>query len=150
MGIDVSRAFDHTCGVACLRSPWSFTDLTNQVFRAVDPRRRMPLRFEGLPLKIVDDLWANKANFEQARLQVEASSLGAVPGRRRRCAKEVFKAVNPSRSMPLRFEDLPLEIVKDLWATKASFDEARCQVATAALGVVPRRKRRRAADKTPW
>ena len=34
-----------------------FTDLTNQVFRAVDPRRRMPLRFEDLPLKIVDDLW---------------------------------------------------------------------------------------------
>ena len=65
-----------------------FTDLTNQVFRAVDPRRRMPLRFEGLPLKIVDDLWANKANFEQARLQVEASSLGAVPGRRRRRVKE--------------------------------------------------------------
>ena len=88
MGIDVSRAFGHTCSVACLRSPWSFTDLTNQVFRAVDPRRRMPLRFEVLPLKIVDDLWATKANFDQARLQVEASSLGAVPGRRRRRAKE--------------------------------------------------------------
>ena len=63
---------------------------------------------------------------------------------------EVFKAVDPSRRVPLRFEDLPLEIVADLWATKAGFDEARCQVATAALGVVPRRKRRRATDKTPW
>ena len=67
------------------------------------------MKFEVLPLEIVWGLWSTKQNFEK----------GKIPG-------GVSFAWRGPRRNPL------------VWVHRKSFDQARCQVASASLGEAPR------------
>ncbi|CAE7247092.1 unnamed protein product [Symbiodinium sp. CCMP2456] len=63
---------------------------------------------------------------------------------------EVFTSFSSEHRIDLRYADLPLALLHQLWETKESFDEARRAQAALAADASGHSLRKRKAEKTPW
>ena len=60
-----------------------------------------------------------------------------------------FSPFDASHRVPLKFSDIPQDIIWNLWETKSEFDSLKTE-AKFMQGEVSRRKRKRNEDKTHW
>ena len=61
-----------------------------------------------------------------------------------------FSPFDASRLIPLKFSDIPQDIIWLLWETKTEFDSMKTEAKFMQGEVSRRRKRKRHEDKTPW
>ena len=63
---------------------------------------------------------------------------------------EVFTNFTGEHRLVVRYSDLPLSLLHQLWETKESFDSARRAQAALPLDASQHPSRKRKAEKTPW